>query len=104
MLLIQLLYSYFSHCHVNTTNSIDPSPLYKLHTSHNSSTDSGVGLTLKMPARIPVWVVTLHLFINSVDKTKCLCESPGTCISAMFFYIKELSCVCMSWHYIKGGI
>ena len=30
------MHSYFSRCHV-TTNSVAPPPLYKLHTTHNSS-------------------------------------------------------------------
>ena len=45
-------------------------PLYKLHTTHNSSIRSDKGLTLKTSAfRIPV---RLSIYIiNSVDKTKC---------------------------------
>ena len=43
------MYSYFSRCHV-TTNSVAPPPLYKLHTTHNSSIRSDEGLTLETSA------------------------------------------------------
>ena len=68
------MYSYFSRCHV-TTNSVAPPPLYKLHTTHNSSIRSEEGLSLETSAfRISVqWSIYI---INSVDKTKLLYTTP----------------------------
>ena len=62
--------AYFSRCHV-TTNSVAPPPLYKLHTTHDSSIRSDEGLMLETSAfRIPVrWSIYI---INSVNKTKFL--------------------------------
>ena len=61
------MYSYFSRCHV-TTNSVAPTPLLKLHTTHNSSIRSDEGLTLNVSFIIPVrWSIYI---INSVDKPK----------------------------------
>ena len=67
---VNLIYSCFSRCHVNT-NSVAPSPLYKLHTTYNSLISSDEGLMLEMSAfRIPVWW-SIYI-INSIDKTKFL--------------------------------
>ena len=62
------MYAYFSRCHV-TTNSVAPTPLQKLHTTHNSSIRSDEVLTLETSVfRISVrWLIYIN---NSVDKTK----------------------------------
>ena len=77
------MYSYFSRCHV-TTNSVAPPPLYKLHTTHNSSFRSDEGLTLEMSVfRIPVrWSIYI---INFVDKTKFLYTTPPPTQHHSFF-------------------
>ena len=67
---IQLIYPCFSRCHVNT-NSVALSPLFKPHTTRNSSIHSDEGLTLETSTfRIPIgWSIYI---INSVDNTKFL--------------------------------
>ena len=77
------MYSYFSRCHV-TPNNIAPLPLYKLHTTHNSSIRSDEGLTLETSAfRISVrW--SIYIF-NSVDKTNFLYTTPPPTQHHSFF-------------------
>ena len=76
------MHFYFSRRHV-TTNSVAPFPLYKLHTTHNSSIRSDEGLTLKTSAFIiPVrWSIYI---INSVDKTKIFVYNSPTDAAPQF--------------------
>ena len=76
-------FNYFSRCHV-TTNSVAPPPLYKPHTTHNSSIHSDEGLALETSAfRIPVrWSI---YNTNSVDKTKFFVYNSLTDAAPHFF-------------------
>ena len=85
---IGTLYSCFARCHV-TTNSVAPTLLLKLHTTHNSSIRSDEGLTLETSAfRIPVrWSIYI---INSVDKTKLL-YIPGLANSSAYLSLNTIN-------------
>ena len=77
------MYSYFSRCHV-TTNSVAPPPLYKLHTTHNSSIRSDETMLETSAFRIRVWW-SIYI-INSVDKTKFLHITCTCLLSLAYFY------------------